>query len=380
MTAVVLTQLSIAMEDARVTRWVVADGDSVAAGQVIVEVETDTATIEIEAPVQGVVRIVAAEEEIVLVDGVLAEIEPAEGTSAADPVAATPAPEAAAPIAAPPAAPGAPPRRTGPIASPAARRLARERGVDLAGLQGSGPGGRIVARDIAEPPPPPAAAGLDADRLRQAVVTNITASWQQIPHVHIGGELRADGVRQAREALATSHPAVTVTDLLIVALGRALTEVPSLNGWRRGDGTVDRSAAVHLALAVATEQGVLAPVLRDVDSRSLAEIAEDRRVLVEQARAGTLDGRRLAGGTCTLSNLGAFPVDFFAPVISGPQIAMVATGRIADRVVAENGLVGARPRMWVNVAIDHRAADGEAGGRLLAALERQLATLTERLP
>jgi pyruvate dehydrogenase E2 component (dihydrolipoamide acetyltransferase) len=378
MTAVVLTQLSIAMEDARVARWVVADGEKVGAGQVIVEVETDKATIEIEAPVQGVVRIVAAEDEIVLVDGVLAEIEPAEG-AAAEPVAATPAPQAAAPVAARPAAPDDAPRRNGPIASPAARRLARERGVDLAGLQGSGPGGRIVARDVTEPPPA-AATDANGDRIRQAVVTNITASWQQIPHVHIGGELRADGVRQAREALAASDPAVTVTDLLIVALGRALTEVPSLNGWRHGDGTVQRSAAVHLALAVATEQGVLAPVLRDVDSRPLAEIAEDRRLVVEAARAGTLDGRRLSGGTCTLSNLGAFPVDFFAPVISGPQIAMVATGRIADRVVAENGLVGARPRMWVNIAIDHRAADGEAGGRLLAALERQLATLTERLP
>ena len=190
----------------------------------------------------------------------------------------------------------------------------------------------------------------------------------------------ADGLRQARESLAASEGgAITMTDLLIVALGRALSEVKSLNGWRRADGTVERSDAVHLALAVATDQGVLAPVLRDVDSRPLTEIAEDRRRVVEQARAGTLDGKRLAGGTCTLSNLGAFPVDFFAPVISGPQIAMVATGRIADRVVAENGLVGARPRMWVNVAIDHRAADGEAGGRLLAALERQIATLTERL-
>ena len=132
---------------------------------------------------------------------------------------------------------------------------------------------------------------------------------------------------------------------------------------------------MHLSLAVATPGGVVAPVLRDAGSLSLAEIARERSRLVEAARAGTLDGRELAGGTITLSNLGAHPVDFFAPVVSGPQVAMVATGRVADRPVAVDGLVGVRPTMWVNVAIDHRAADGEAGGRLLAALERQLAQL-----
>lgn len=391
MTAVTLTQLSISMEDAKVIRWIVTDGEKVAAGQAIVEVETDKATIEIEAPVDGVIRVVALEGAIVVVDGVLAELEPT-GADAAAFEAAVESPADAAlhtsvavsDAAGQPAGLGAAPQRNGPIASPAARRLARERGVDIAGLQGSGPGGRIVARDIAEPAvaASPAAAGSapGGDRLREAVVKNITASWQQIPHVHIGGELGAEGLRQAREALASSDSAVTVTDLLIVALARALVEVPSLNGWRHRDGTVERSAAIHLALAVATEQGVVAPVLRDVASRTLEDIAEERRLVVEQARLGALDGRSLVGGTCTLSNLGAYPVDFFAPVISGPQIAMVATGRVADRVVAENGLVGVRPRMWVNIAIDHRAADGEAGGRLLAALEGHIAMLRERLP
>ena len=169
---------------------------------------------------------------------------------------------------------------------------------------------------------------------------------------------------------------MTVTDLLVVALARALGEVPELNALRRADGSVERSEAVHLSLAVATAGGVVAPVIRDAGSRDArGRWHAERRRLVEAARAGTLDGRDLAGGTCTLSNLGAYPVDFFAPVVSGPQVAMVATGRVADRVVAVDGLVGVRPRMWVNVAIDHRAADGEAGGRLLAALERQIAQL-----
>ena len=205
-------------------------------------------------------------------------------------------------------------------------------------------------------------------------MANITASWQQIPHVHVGGELAADGVMRAK-ASAPPDAAVTVTDLLVVALARALAEVPELNGVRRGDGSLERSQAVHLSIAVATPSGVVAPVLRDAGSLTLEDVARERRRLVEAARQGTLDGRDLAGGTCTLSNLGAHPVDFFAPVVSGPQVAMVATGRVAGRPVAVDGLVGVRPTMWVNVAVDHRAADGEAGGRLLAALERQLALL-----
>jgi pyruvate dehydrogenase E2 component (dihydrolipoamide acetyltransferase) len=206
------------------------------------------------------------------------------------------------------------------------------------------------------------------------VIGNITASWQQIPHIHICGELAADGVTDARASIP-ADVAVTVTDLLMVALARALGEVPELNALRRADGRVERSQAVHLAIAVATASGVVAPVLRDVGSLGLGDVARERRRLVDAARQGTLEGRDLAGGTCTLSNLGAHPVDFFAPVVSGPQVAMVATGRVADRPVAVDGLVGVRPTMWVNVAVDHRAADGEAGGRLLAAFERQIALL-----
>jgi pyruvate dehydrogenase E2 component (dihydrolipoamide acetyltransferase) len=373
MTAVTVPQLSIAMEEAKVSRWLVEDGVAVAAGQVLVEVETDKATMEIEAPVAGRLRIVAGEGAIVAVDGTLAEVEEAETSpvavpangeapaASADPVPPAPLPAALAGI-------GSAPQQPGQIASPAARRLARERGVELRSLRGSGPGGRIVARDIGIAP-----AGAD-DRLRAAVARNITASWQQIPHVHIGGELAADGVVRARAA-AASAPAVTVTDVLVVALARALAEVPELNALRHADGAVERSAAVHLSLAVATASGVVAPILRDAGSLTLDEVARERRRLVEAARQGTLDGRDLAGGTCTLSNLGAYPVDFFAPVVSGPQVAMVATGRVAERPVAVGGLVGVRPTMWVNVAIDHRAADGEAGGRLLAALERQIALL-----
>ena len=375
MTAVLVPQLSLSMEEAKVSRWLVEDGEAVAAGQLVVEVETDKATVEIEAPGSGVLRIVAAEGAVVAVDGVLAELEPAlasradevrDGGAVATPAAAVDGGRAAPTV-------DAPRRSSGPIGSPAARRIARERGVALADVRGTGPGGRIVARDLGEGPGNGSAATVPDDSLRAAVVANITASWQQIPHVHVGGELAADGLIQARAAAGAA--AVTVTDVLVVALARALAEVPALNALLRPDGSVERSRPVHLSIAVATADGVVAPVLRDADSLALVDVARERSRLVEAARQGSLDGHDLSGGTCTLSNLGAHPVDFFAPVVSGPQVAMVATGRVADRPVALDGLVGVRARMWVNVAIDHRAADGEAGGRLLAALERQIALL-----
>ena len=142
-----------------------------------------------------------------------------------------------------------------------------------------------------------------------------------------------------------------------------------------GQGTFQPASRLDLNLAVATPDGVVAPVVADVTSLGVAAIARERARVVEAARGGQLEGRDLAPGACTLSNLGAYPVDFFTPVLSGPQVALVATGRIAERVVAQDGLIGVRPRLWANVCLDHRAADGEAGGRLLAALERRIAEL-----
>lgn len=376
MTSIVVPQLSLSMEEAKVSRWLVADRDAVVAGQPVVEVETDKATVEIESPCAGVLRIVAAEGAVVAVEGVLAEVVTIDASDNGQaqhkgvelPPARVSTDDGAAAAAAPA---GAPHRRSRPIASPAARRLAREQGVELSALQGSGPGGRIVARDVGPRPVNGGSATAPDERLRAAVVANITASWQQIPHVHIGGELAADGVVGAR----TSTSDATVTDLLVVALARALAEVPELNALLRPDGSVERRPTVHLALAVATAGGVVAPVLRDAGTLTPAEVARERRRLVDAARQGALGPADLAGATCTLSNLGAHPVDFFAPVVSGPQVAMVATGRIADRPVVVDGMLGIRPRMWANVAIDHRAADGEAGGRLLAAFERQMALL-----
>lgn len=376
MTVLLLEKLSMAMEEGTILAWLVADGAEVSAGQPIVEIETDKATEIVEAPADGAIRLLVQEGEIVPVDTPIAEIGGGGGATAG---AAAPTRETTA-VEPPPAAPVVRPAAGGG-ASPAAKSLARKLGVDIHTVTGTGPGGRIVHADIeraaqagsAEVSPSSPARGL-----RDAVVASLTASWREIPHIHIGGELVADGLAEARRRLVDrAGPRVTATDLLIIAVARALRDVPDLNGHVGAHGAATRSSAINLALAVATDQGIVAPVMAGADALSLDQVAAERARLVEAARAGTVDRRDLGSATCTLSNLGTFPVDFFAPVISGPQIALIATGRMRQVPVAVDGLVGVGSRMWVNASIDHRGADGEAGGRFLAALERHMADLPD---
>jgi pyruvate dehydrogenase E2 component (dihydrolipoamide acetyltransferase) len=433
MSSLRLPRLSISMEDGRLTQWLVADGSEVRTGDPVAIVETDKAEAEIEAHEDGVLSIVVPAGEIVLVDAVIGEIggvrtapedEPTVDVPREAPVERRTAGLTAADLAvAPPpsssyAAVGAG-RGVGAVAeprvavsngagvasdrlvvSPAARRRARELGIDLATVRGRGPRGRIVIADVEEhvgapaaasapetgsyPTTPPVAApssggNRSAADLRPAVVNALTRGWQSIPHTNIGGELVADGLVSARAASASGAQRITYTDLLLVALARALGDVPDLYGHAAEDGTVARGRTLDVNLAISTPGGVVAPLIRDVAALSVLGVARERERLVNAARGGGLESRDLAAGGCTLSNLGAYPVDFFTPVLSGPQVSLVAVGRIAERVVARDGLIGVGRRIWTNVCIDHRAADGEAGGRLLAALERRIADLPTSL-
>jgi pyruvate dehydrogenase E2 component (dihydrolipoamide acetyltransferase) len=366
MIPITLPRLSLAMEEGKIARWLVEDGAVVTVGQSIAEIETDKAITELEAPASGAIHRIVPEGAVVSVEAVLAQILE-DGESLVPNAEAAPTETANEN-----SLTARSPRTTASVtsvggrdahgdkhsASPAARRLAKERGINLSGVRGTGPEGRITVDDLNQ------TQSLGKTTLRDAVVEHIAASWNEIPHIHIGGELDGSGLAKTKRAAA---PGVTITDLLVVAVVGALREVPELNG-----SMGKLSTRVDLALAVSTDHGVVAPVVRRADSLSLSEIAQARAKLVMAARAGTLDGRDLAGGTITMSNLGMYPVDFFAPVVSGPQIAMLAVGRLAERPFATNGTVGTRQRIWVNVAIDHRAADGVSGARFLAAMEHYL--------
>ena len=416
MSDLLLPKLSIAMEDARISSWLVADGATVTAGQPVVIVETDKADVEVEAHADGVIRLGAAPGDVVPVETAIASIgttAPASapaaapaggGITAADLAAGTPPAGSFAAVggtaAAVPAASAAPAAPAGDriFASPSARRRARELGVALETIAGSGPGGRIILADIEEqaaapasrpaasdngsvaaPPAAPSAGSRVVSDLRPAVVAALVNGWSTIPHVNIGGELDAEGLVAARAATTGGPVRVTYTDLLLLALARALGDVPELAATIGPDGAVTRASTIDLNLAVASPAGVLAPLIADVASLGVTAIARERARLVEAVQSGAIDGRDLAPGCCTLSNLGAYPVDFFTPVLSGPQVCLLATGRIAQRVVAVDGLVGVRHRMWANACVDHRAADGEVGARLLRALESRLADLARSL-
>jgi pyruvate dehydrogenase E2 component (dihydrolipoamide acetyltransferase) len=435
--SLLLPRLSISMEDGRITEWLVQDGAEVRAGQVVAIVETDKAEAEIEAHEDGVLAIVAPAGQIVAVESVIAEIGGVGGSADDEPTISVPREAAPAErprtmaltasdlAAAPPpsgsfAAVGAT-RGTGTIAaprveangspstserqmvSPAARRRARELGIDLAGVRGTGPRGRVVIADVEEhassaapavaasgaggsyptsPPAPvatPAAGARSAGELRPVVVRALTRGWQSIPHTNIGGELAADGLVDARAASTSGAQRITYTDLLLVALARALGDVPELCGQLAEDGSISPGRTTDINLAISTPAGVVAPLVRDVAALSVLGVARERERLVAAARGDGIESRDLAPGGCTLSNLGAHPVDFFTPVLTGPQVSLVAVGRIAEKVVAREGLIGIARRIWTNVCIDHRAADGEAGGRLLAALERRIDDLPTSL-
>lgn len=371
MIQVILPQLSLSMEEGKIIRWLVAEGAQVVAGQAIAEIETDKAVAEVEASAAGTIHFVVEAGAIVAVESPLAEIAAVVESSTAPAGPASAATATATISAAATAVPADPGLRSSATsdskntestaerkhcASPAARRIAKERGLDLLQARGSGPGARITVHDLE------GISSAAKPSLRESVVAQLAASWREIPHIQIGGELDGSGLAAAKRVAPTG---ITVTDLLILAVVRALRDVPELNGT-----LVKLSQHVHLALAVATPNGVIAPVIRNAQECSLAEIAHERARLVTAARAGTSDRRDLAGGTITLTNLGAYPVDFFAPIVSGPQIAMLASGRLAERPTAVDGAIAIRHRIWINVAIDHRAGDGVTGARFLAALEQ----------
>ncbi len=364
-TNVIMPALELAQETGKVLHWLKAPGDLVRKGESIVEIETDKVTVEIEAPASGILSDVTARAGDVVPVGQAIALIVAPG-EAASPLARKVAEQEHSTAAAVPAARLA-------AASPKARRLAAERGRDVSALRGSGPGGAVLAADVAtaklpEVPPARSVEAPGVSTVWRIMAERMTASWTTAPHFYLVREVNVSRlVSWLEKARKQTGAHVTYTDLLVKLVAAAISQHPAVNAsWK--DGAIVRNADINIGLAVAIDDGLVVPVLHRADTLSLAELATRREDLVSRAQAGKLRPPDIQGGGFTISNLGMYGVDAFNAIVNPPQAAILAVGRIADRVVALNGQPAVQPTMVLTLSCDHRALDGARGAQFLGAL------------
>ena len=382
--SIVMPALEMAQESGKLIAWRKKEGETIAKGEPLLEVETDKAVVEVESPADGILAGVKAHEgDVIPVGQTIAWIvQPGEKPPAESEDMATGRrmdAKAAAPAAAAPAKPSAP---SGPSAtariSPKARRLAKEHGIDLAHVRGSGGDGEILAEDIlalvnasaSQGGVPGAAKTAQAEGRATETLTQVarlmaertTQSWTTAPHFFVTRDADATALGAAREKFG---PAIerergvrlSHTDLLIAAVAHALEKHPRVNASWRGSG-IHLNPEVNVGVAMAVDDGVVTAVIPAANRKRLGEIAVLRRDLAERARAGKLRPADIAGATFTISNLGMYQVDAFTAIIVPPQAAILAVGSISDRVVAVNGQPAVRPMMSLTLSSDHRVLDG----------------------
>lgn len=399
--------LSPTMEEGTLAKWLVKVGDKVSSGDIMAEIETDKATMEFEAVDEGVIASIAVAEgtEGVKVGTVIATLagddegaspapaaKPAAAASAPAPVvAAAPAP-AAAPVAAPVKASG-----DRVVASPLAKRIAATKGVDLAGMKGSGPGGRIVKADVeaatpgAAPAPAtatpastaPAAAAptpdfgipFEAEKLnnvRKTIARRLTEAKQTIPHIYLSVDVRLDALLKLRgelnRALEAQGVKLSVNDLLIKALAKALEIVPKCNVSFAGD-ELRKFSRSDISVAVAAPSGLITPIIVDAGAKTVSQISKEMKVLADKAREGKLMPHEYQGGTASLSNLGMFGIKQFDAVINPPQAMILAVGAGEQRPYVVDGALAVATVMSVTGSFDHRAIDGADGAQLMQAFK-----------
>ena len=410
MTDILMPALSPTMEEGTLAKWNIKVGDTVESGQVIAEIETDKATMEVEAVDEGVVAeiVVPAGTEGVKVNAVIARLK-GEGGAAASPTptsapAAAPAPEAKAapaPLAAAAPAPAAPKASTGGriLASPLARRIAAQKGVDLASVKGTGPRGRIVRADVEGARPgaaapmlsaAPAASGtpsksLEAlgipagsytmvplDGMRKVIARRLTESFRDIPHFPLTVDIEIDRLLEGRAkintALEKSGVKVSVNDLLIKASAMALKAVPEANASFTPEGIAMHHHA-DIAVAVAIEGGLITPIIREAENRSLSDISKAMKDLAARARERKLAPHEFQGGTFSLSNLGMFGIKSFASIINEPQGCILSVGAGEQRPVVHKGQLAVATVMTVTLTCDHRVVDGSVGAQWVQAFK-----------
>jgi len=410
-TTVFMEALSPTMEEGRLVKWHKHEGDAVKAGDTLAEVETDKAIMDLQARADGILRQVsAAEGQTVPVGKELAVIvapgEPLgagrgtgdEGRVAPSPAATVPAPSPA-PRHSPPAAAAA---DAAPVkASPLARRMAKESGVDLKLLTGSGPGGRVVRRDletararpaatvsasapVAPVPPPPSPVPVsrtDASyedvpltQIRKTIAKRLAASLGPVPHYFLTTEVDMERAAEAREALNRDlgdEGRISFNDIVVKAAALALTRHRACNAWFQDDH-IRYWNDVHVGVAVAVEDGLITPVIRHADRKSLREIGREAHDLAQRARNRRLRPEEYTGSTFSVSNLGMFDIDQFTAVINPPEAAILAVGSVTQKPVVADGTIVARRRVRLTLSCDHRVIDGATGAVFLKTLKQML--------
>jgi len=409
---ILMPALSPTMTEGKLAKWHVKVGDTVKAGQVICEIETDKATMEVEAVDEGkigqivvpegaegvkvnaVIAILLEEGETALPAGAApAPISAPKPAAASAPKAAAPAPASPTP-APPPPKPAAAPSGGRIFASPLAKRIAAEKGIDLSRLKGSGPNGRIVKADVEQAKPTAAPAAAPAPKvapapsaqpvfvapgdtrvphtsIRKVIARRMLESKQTVPHFYLTVDLEIDALlaaRQAINAVAEKKGAkVSVNDMMIKACAKALRDHPECNASWTEDEMI-QYGAVDISVAVATDRGLITPIVRNADMKGLAQIASEMKDLATRAKAGKLKLDEFQGGGFTISNLGMFGIDSFAAIINPPQAMILAVGKGEERAVVRKGQVVVRNMMSCTLAVDHRAVDGAMGALWLQTL------------
>ena len=402
---VILPRVDMDMATGKISKWHAKDGDKVAKGAALFEIETDKAAMEIDAPADGILRnILVGEGGTAPVGSAVAFIyADGETVSAQSPAAAAPAKPEAAPTAniapQPAGAPAKALNGEAPRATPLARRLAKQAGVPISTIPGSGPRGRIVAADVrkmAEQPAPapraPAIAPqadqsvqsiyqpgsyevLPVDGMRRTIAARLTESKQTVPHFYLSVTCRIDTLKAARERLNASAPKgadgkplwkLSINDFVIKAMGLALQKVPAANVTWAGDSILQYKTS-DVGVAVAVEGGLFTPVVRGVETKTLAAISLEMKDLAARARGRKLARSEYQGGTAAISNLGMYGIEQFTAIINPPHATILAVGAGIERFVPVNGQPVLATEMTCTLSCDHRAVDGAVGAELLQA-------------
>lgn len=390
-----MPKLGLTMTEGKVVEWRKKEGDQVAKGEILFVLETEKITYEVESPEGGVLsKILVKEGETAPVGAVVAYIG-AAGEKVAAPVAMPKVGGKVEEVVAPGLATTMAPAVEGEKvkASPVAKKLAEEHGIDLAAITGTGPGGRITKEDVekviaegikapavaaAKPEAKPAAEPVakakedqlqKVSTLRKTIARRMTQSFQTTPHFYLTMEVDTKNLQEARQALLpvvekACQERLTITDMLVKIVAKALEENPDVNSSWTDEGIILR-ANVNVGIATSIEGGLVVPVIHQANEKSLAEIARLRSEKVTRAREGKMTFDDMTGGTFTITNMGMFGIDAFNAIINPPEAAILAISRIIEKPVAVNGEIKIRPMMSMCLSIDHRVLDGASGGRFL---------------